>query len=144
MRIAKYVGITLAGVMLFLGACAAPVIKRTAGAAPVSEPPPSLSKISIPLAPAAFSTSELTVSTAVCNQGGEVWVGVTVKNTGGQVGSYPAVVKLNGEVVRTANVTLNAGASENIYFVLNQQADMPDFSVYKITIDNLEKDVEVL
>lgn len=144
MRLVKFAAVTLAGVTLFLGACAAPAIKRTAGAVPALEPTPGLAQISTPPKPAAFIASELTVSIVECNQGADVWVGVTVTNTGGQPGTYPVVVKLNGVVARTGSVTLDAGASQNAYFVLNQTVDMPEFTTYKITIDDLEKDVGVI
>lgn len=141
MRLEKVLAFSLGGVMLFLGACASPAIKRSLGAAPASEPVSALGPITAVPQTAAFMTSDLALSTAECNFGGEVWVNVTVTNTGGQKGTYPVVVKINGIVTRTEDVTLEAGTSQKVYFVLNQKDDLPEFMSYKISVDKLERDV---
>ena len=141
MRLANILALALGGVILFLVACAAPVLKRTVGVAPTLEPASPLGQMVAEPQPAAFTTSDLALSTAECNFGGEVWVSVTVTNTGGQRGTYPVVVKINGVAARTGDVTLAAGASQKVYFVLNQKDDLPEFFSYKISVDKLERDV---
>ena len=40
-----------------------------------------------------------------------------VMNTGEQPGTYPVVLKVNGDIVETQNVTLVGGASQNVTFI---------------------------
>lgn len=143
MRMPKKLLILIAGTM-FLNACAGPAVTVTPGALPATKPSNSPLKPYQTAAPAAFETSNLTTSTAECSSGADMWVNVTVKNTGGQTGTYPVVLKINGHAARTENVTLAAGAIKAVHFVLVQKSDMPEFTTYKLTVDNLEKDVDVI
>lgn len=146
MQISKSLGVTLAGLLL-VSACATPGITRT-DLSPIAEPVrTSGSMVRQPNGapePAAFITSNMTTSTAECNIDGDMWVNVTVTNVGGQAGTYAVILKINGVVSRTENVTLTSGESRDVHFVLTQKDDLPEFFTYKLTIDNLEKDVGVI
>lgn len=65
--------------------------------------------------------------------GDDVNVIVKVANTGGQRGTYTVVLKVNGETIETQDVTLAAGASQEVR--LNFAAGKVD--TYEVTVGNL-------
>jgi hypothetical protein len=143
MRLTKITAIVLAGLFLTAAACAVPVAKRTEGSVPVTSPSGSLGRADT--APAAFVTKDLTTSTVECNLDSDVWVSVTVTNVGGRTGTYPVILKIGNNVARTANVTLAAGASQKVWFILYQATDLPALEPsYTISIDGLRQNLVVL
>ncbi len=144
MRIIKKLSFVFAGVLVALTSCAVPVTVRSLGAAPAAETPPALAGTN-PSKPAEFITRDLTTSTAECNLGSDVWVSVNVTNVGGQSGTYPVVLKVGGVVSKTQDVTLDAGASRIVWFVLNQATDLPALvPTYTVSVDDLQQTVMVL
>jgi len=67
-------------------------------------------------APAAFTVSKLFISPAEVEIGQSVTISVIVTNTGGQPGTYKVVLKINGIVEATEEVTVSAGASKKVTF----------------------------
>jgi hypothetical protein len=140
MRLTMLGAAALTGLMLVVSACAVPTTKRTQGDLPAVVPPKALGVTTEPLQPAMFVTKDLTTSTIECILDQDVWVGVTVTNTGGQEGTYPVVLMIDGVVARTANVTLRAGASEKVLFTLNQASDLPALQpTHTVSVDGLRR-----
>ena len=82
-------------------------------------------------APAAFATSNLTITPAEVDTGEEVTISILVTNTGDLSGSYQVTLKIDAEVVGTKQVTLDGGASETVTFTTTR--DIP--GTYSVTID---------
>jgi len=82
-----------------------------------------------PTAPAAFSLSNLQivpsqskiwqVVTFVKKSGEEVTITADITNSGGQEGSYTAILKINGEVRGTREIVLGPGQSEQVVFTVS-------------------------
>jgi len=85
----------------------------------------------IPLAPAAFSVSYLSVSPRLEVELGEtVAITVLVANTGGESGSYTVVLKIDGMKEAEERVTIAAGESQEVSFsVTREEADSYDVAV---------------
>jgi len=84
--------------------------------------------------PAAFSVSYLSVRPRLEVQPGEtVTITVFVANTGGESGSYTAVLKINGVKEAEQTITVAAGESQDVSFsVAREEADS-----YAVTVDGL-------
>jgi hypothetical protein len=67
-------------------------------------------------APAAFTTHALNITPGKVNLGDSATIEVLVSNTGGITGSYELSLNLNGGVIQTREVTLNAGDSATVSF----------------------------
>jgi len=65
---------------------------------------------------AAFSTSQLLVSPSAVYVGETVNISVTVTNSGEGAGSYAVTLKIDGVVEEIKEITLDAGASEEVTF----------------------------
>ncbi|GAI11022.1 unnamed protein product, partial [marine sediment metagenome] len=86
-----------------------------------------------PPAPAAFSVSGLSVLPAEVEPGETVTIAVSVANTGGESGSYTAVLKIDGVKESEKRVTVAAGGSKTVSFsVTREEADS-----YTVTVDGL-------
>ena len=79
--------------------------------------------------PAAFSLSALTISPPEVEIGGEIKVRTTVTNTGGQPGNYEVILKVDGAVVDTARVTLDAGVTQEVSFNVPGKAEAGIYTV---------------
>ncbi|WP_276253233.1 CARDB domain-containing protein [Halomontanus rarus] len=66
--------------------------------------------------PAAFEHSEVTVSETNLEPNEPVTVTATVTNVGGETGTQEATLRVDGEIVATANTTLQADESASITF----------------------------
>jgi len=88
----------------------------------------------IPLAPAAFSVSYLSVSPRLEVESGEtVTISVLVANTGGESGSYTVVLNIDGAKEAEERVTVAAGESQEVSFsVTREEADS-----YAVAVDGL-------
>lgn len=113
-RLILPIAILLIAVSLILGACA-PIRQTSVPPIPASES-------------AAFIASDLTIAPEAIAIGESSMIGVTVTNTGEQPGTYPVVLKANGDIAETQNVTLAGGASQNITFIYTP-FNMRDYEV---------------
>jgi len=84
-------------------------------------------------APAAFTTSGLTVSPAEVDIGQRVTIRALATNTGDLAGSYKVTLKLNGKLVATEEVTLAGGDSKTVTFVTTQDTA----GTYTVNINGL-------
>jgi len=66
--------------------------------------------------PAAFTISSLAISPTEVDIGQNVTINAIVVNTGGETGSYRVILKINGVVEATEEVTVSAGASKKVTF----------------------------
>jgi len=71
-------------------------------------------------APAAFTTSGLTISPTEVNIGESVTISVTITNTGDLTDDYQAILKINGAVIATKKVTLAGDASQKLTFTTSK------------------------
>ena len=69
-----------------------------------------------PVIPAAFTVSDLTISPSEVYISERVSIRVIVANIGGESGSYKVILKINGVVEATREVTINAGFSKEVTF----------------------------
>jgi len=90
-----------------------------------SPPPPPL--------PAAFDLSTLSIIPGEVYTDETIDISVSLTNTGGSVGSYEVILKINGVVEATREVTLGAGASEQITFTVSK--DVAD--TYSVDVSGL-------
>jgi hypothetical protein len=72
------------------------------------------------LAPARFTLSDLTLSSAKVQPGEMMSIETVITNTGGKAGRYKVVLKLNGTEVETKEVSLEAGKTQSVAFQLKQ------------------------
>ena len=70
-----------------------------------------------PSEPAAFTFSSLAISPNEVDVGENVSITVMIANTGGELGSYEATLKINGEVEATEEVNIAAGSSQQVSFI---------------------------
>lgn len=87
----------------------------------------------IVLEPAAFSVSNLSVEPAEVPAGEEVKIDVAVTNTGGTEGSYTLVLKINGVKEAERTVTVAAGDTLNLIFLVNKEEP----GSYTVEVDGL-------
>ncbi len=83
--------------------------------------------------PAAFTTSDLTVSPAEVNIGESVSISVTVTNTGDLTGSYEVTLKIDNVVIETEQVSLAGLTSQKVTFTATGDVD----GSYTVNIDGL-------
>ena len=69
-----------------------------------------------PPVPAAFRTSDLTISPTEVNSGESVTISATVANIGDVTGTYQVTLKIDGVAVQVKNVTLDEGTSLDVIF----------------------------
>jgi len=95
----------------------------TVNAPPVVEPPE----------PADIVTSNLSVTPADVKIGETVTIRVQVANRGGEEGTYVVEIKIDGVVVETRQVTLDAEASQTLTFTTSEDSA----GIYLVDIDDL-------
>ena len=145
MRWVKFGVFSIAVVSLLAAACSSPAAQTLEGSGKVNVPQNGLAVEPGQAAPAEFVVKDLTTSTVECVLGADVWVGVTVSNTGGRSGTYPVVLKIDDTVARTANVTLNVGSSQKVWFILSQETDLPALApTYTVSVGDLRQNIVVL
>jgi len=84
----------------------------------------------VPVTPAAISCSGLSISQQQVQPGQEVTISVIVTNSGGETGSYNAVLYINGAVEDSQSVSVPGGTSKNVIFnVAKSKAGVYDVSV---------------
>ena len=94
------------------------------GCAPTLPPPPP---------PAVFEIVNLTIDPVEVEPGQEVTISAEVSNTGGTEGSYTAELKVDGVIEATKEVTVAAGASQVLVFIISR--DTP--GTYIVSWDKL-------
>ena len=90
-------------------------------------------------APAAFTTSYLSITPTTVDMGEEVTISVLVTNTGDLSGSYEVTLNIDEIAVATKTVTLAGGASERVTFTMTQGIA----GTYSVTIDGLSGTFDV-
>lgn len=86
-----------------------------------------------PEAPAAFTTSALTVSPAEVNTGESVTISVLVANTGDLTGTYKVILRIDGVGVEAREVTIARGTRQKVTFVTVRNTA----GAYSVSIDGL-------
>ena len=100
--------------------------KATAGEAP---PTYGSDKSLITPTPAGFTLSNLSLSPSSVNPGGEVTITAEVTNTGDAEDSYTAILKINGAVEATKQVSLAPDASTTVAFVVEASNTAGSYAV---------------
>jgi len=80
-------------------------------------PPPETTPEPAP-GPAAFSLSSLTISPSEIALGESVTISVEVTNTGEEAGNYEVILKIDGVVEASEEVSVAAGASQEVIFTV--------------------------
>jgi len=75
-----------------------------------------------PPAPAAFSVGSLDILPDKVEIGESITISVLVTNAGGQAGSYEVILKIDGVVEGSREITLNAGVSASVMFSVSKDA----------------------
>jgi len=101
----------------------------------LAEPTPAPSST-----PAAFTTSNLTVTPGTVKPGETAMVEVTVTNTGGEQGTYTVMVKLhNGSIIGMKDVTLAGRTSKNVALSIS----LNSAGTHMIMVDDLDHNLVV-
>jgi hypothetical protein len=82
-------------------------------------------------APAAFTTSALTISPEEVDLGERVTISITVTNTGGVSGAHKVTLKINGAIVEVREVVLAPHASKEVVFTVVKHAA----GTYSVDVD---------
>ena len=136
MRITRIIPIPLIGVLVILGACSP--VPEIAPPPPVAiAPAPTVA--SVPK-PAAFSTSNLTIRPYTVETASETQIGVTVTNTGGLEGTYTVVLKIDGAITKTQDITLAGGMSEHVVLTIPL---VNWFTAHVVSIDQLTGELPI-
>lgn len=98
-----------------------------------SQPQQETPKQAIPQSPASFQVSNIKITPTEVSPHNNVTITVDVVNTGKTFGSYPIVLKINGNVETTQTAELEAGASKKVEFIVSNK---PAGS-YSVAIDSL-------
>ncbi|MBA7644913.1 hypothetical protein ES703_52661 [subsurface metagenome] len=83
--------------------------------------------------PAAFTTSDLTITPTEVDIAQSVKISATITNTGDRSGSHEVTLKIKGKVVSTKKITLAGQASEKVTFTTVQGAP----GTYTVNLDGL-------
>jgi len=73
-----------------------------------------------PVLPAGLSASSLSITPQQVEPGQEVTISINVANTGGETGSYDAILYINGAVEDSQSVSVAAGTSKNVIFTVSK------------------------
>jgi hypothetical protein len=78
--------------------------------------------------PAKFSLSDLKLSSNKVNPGEMITIQTTVSNTGGSIGKYTSILKINDTITGSKDMTLEAGNSQSVTFTISK--DIPgDYAI---------------
>ena len=84
----------------------------------------------MPVGPASVSASGLSITPQQVQPGRDVTISISVANTGGETGSYNAVLYINGVVEDSQSVSVAGGTSKNVIFTVSKsQAGVYDVSL---------------
>jgi hypothetical protein len=82
-------------------------------------------------APASFSVADLSVTPPEVAPLGDVTVTAVIQNTGGSAGSYPVVLKVNGEQEDSREVSVSPGEKATLTFTLAKKLE----GVYTVDVN---------
>jgi len=74
----------------------------------------------VPVEPAQWSPSGLSISPQQVEPGEEVTISINVANTGGETGSYNAILYINGAVEDSQSVSVAPGTTESVIFTVSK------------------------
>jgi len=94
----------------------------------------------VALRPAAFRCSRLTGKPAVVKIGQEIFVNVTVKNSGDVSGEFPGVLKVNGKQVDAKATVIGPGEQTTLYYSVKRKSP----GTCRIQIDSARASVMVV
>ena len=94
----------------------------------------------VPVGPANLSASSLSISPQQVEPGEQVTISINVANTGGETGSYNAVLYINGVVEDNQTVSLAAGTSKNVIFTVSKS----EAGVYDVSLAGQSGQFEVV
>jgi hypothetical protein len=93
-----------------------------------------------PVEPANLSVSSVSISPHQVKPGEEVTISFNVTNTGGETGSYNAVLYIDGAVENSQSVSVSPGMTENVIFTVSKS----DAGVYDVSIAGQSGQFEVV
>jgi len=93
-----------------------------------------------PVEPASLSASGLSISPQQVNPDQEVTISINVANTGGETGSYNAILYINGVVEDSQSVSVAPGMTKNVIFTVSKS----DAGVYDVLIAGQSGQFEVV
>jgi len=94
----------------------------------------------VPVEPANLSASSLSISPQQVEPGKEVTISINVANTGGETGSYNAVLYNNSAVEDSQSVSVAPGTSKNVIFTVSKS----QAGVYDVLIAGQSGQFEVV
>jgi len=94
----------------------------------------------VPVEPANLSASSLSISPQQVEPGKEVTISINVANTGGETGSYNAVLYINSAVEDSQSVSVAPGTSKNVIFTVSKS----QAGVYDVLIAGQSGQFEVV
>jgi len=94
----------------------------------------------LPVAPASLSPSGLSISPQQVKPGEEVTISINVANSGGETGSYNAVLYINSVVEDSQSVSVAPGMTKNVIFMVSKS----DAGVYDVSIAGQNGQFEVV
>jgi len=86
--------------------------------------------IELPVLPASLSVSGLSISPQQVEPGQQVTISINVANSGGETGSYNAVLYINGVAEASQSVSVAPGMTKNVIFTVTKS----DAGVYDVSI----------
>jgi hypothetical protein len=93
-----------------------------------------------PVMPGNLSASSLSITPQQVEPGQEVTISVNVVNTGGETGSYDAILYINGVVEDSQSVSVAAGTSKNVIFTVSKS----EAGVYDVSLAGQSGQFEVV
>jgi len=93
-----------------------------------------------PVEPANLSVSSVSISPPQVKPGEEVTISINVTNTGGETGSYNAVLYINSVVEDSQSVSVAPGMTKNVIFTVSKS----DAGVYDVSIAGQSGQFEVV
>jgi hypothetical protein len=99
----------------------------------VVPPPPPPPPVILPTPPAAFTLSSLSIFPDEVDVDEPVDISILVTNTGGSEGSYEVILKIDGVVEATEEVTVPAGADREVIFTTSKDVA----GIYSVEVSGL-------
>jgi len=93
-----------------------------------------------PVEPANLSVSSVSISPPQVKPGEEVTISINVANSGGETGSYNAILYINGAVEASQSVSVAPGMTKNVTFTVSKS----DAGVYDVLIAGQSGQFEVV
>jgi hypothetical protein len=100
----------------------------------------SFTPSALPVAPASLSASGLSISPHQVNPDQDVTISINVANSGGETGSYNAVLYINGAVEDSQSVSVAGGTTKNVIFTVSKS----EAGVYDVSLAGQSGQFEVV